>query len=188
MNQIFTGWTFNSPWLEDYLVFDAAAATNASLPQLFDGAFSNTNGGGGTWTFYDNAIDAYNAAISQGHYDLLRTSATGGRDSINDVTTYTFTNAETLIFVVPDYDLGDNAGGVSVVISPAIVPVLNISQSGNTVTVYWENVSGWTLQQNNNLTNTGTWSVNSSWTTTNGTNYLNLTPPTGNLFFRLTQP
>ena len=188
MNQIFTGWTFNSPWLEDYLVFDAAAATNTSLPQLFDGAFSNTNGGGGTWTFYDNAIDAYNAAISQGYYDLLRTSATGGRDSINDVTTYTFTNAETLIFVVPDYGLGDNAGGVSVVISPAIVPVLNISQSGNTVTVYWENVSGWTLQQNNNLANTGTWSVNSSWTTTNGTNYLNLTPPTGNLFFRLTQP
>ena len=82
--------------LEDYLVYDVAAAMQtSSLPQLFDGAFSNTNGGSGTWTFYDNATDAYNAAIPQGYYDLLRTSATGGRDSTNDITAYTFTNAET---------------------------------------------------------------------------------------------
>src|ERR1700690_2419231 len=45
-NQIFTAWTFNSPWATDYLVYDSAAAVNTSIPQLFDGAFSNTNG---TW-------------------------------------------------------------------------------------------------------------------------------------------
>jgi len=67
-------------------------------------------------------------------------------------------------------------------------PTLYISESGNTVTVYWQNVSGWSLQQNNNLANTGGWAANSSWTTSNGTNYLNLTSPTGNLFFRLYNP
>jgi hypothetical protein len=58
----------------------------------------------------------------------------------------------------------------------------------NTVTVYWQNVSGWTLHQNGNLANSTGWSVDSSWTTTSGTNYLNLTTPTGNLFFRLSNP
>jgi len=67
-------------------------------------------------------------------------------------------------------------------------PTLFISHSGNTVTVYWQNVSGWNLQQNNNLAVPAGWSVNSSWTTSNGTNYLNLTSPTGNLFFRLSNP
>jgi hypothetical protein len=67
-------------------------------------------------------------------------------------------------------------------------PTLYISQSGSTVTVYWQNVTGWTLQQNNNLATPAGWSVNSSWTTSNGTNYLNLTSPTGNQFFRLSNP
>jgi hypothetical protein len=40
---------------------------------------------------------------------------------------------------------------ISVVQSPG-APTLYISHSGNTVTVYWQEVSGWTLQQNNNLT------------------------------------
>jgi hypothetical protein len=74
------------------------------------------------------------------------------------------------------------------VLQTAGAPTLNISQSGNTVTVYWQNVSGWTLQQNNSLTAPLGWTLNSSWTTSNGTNYLNLTSPSGNLFFRLANP
>ncbi|HEX3628323.1 MAG TPA: hypothetical protein VH280_23185 [Verrucomicrobiae bacterium] len=76
---------------------------------------------------------------------------------------------------------------ISVVQTPG-APTLHISQSGKTVTVYWQNVSGWTLQQNNSLTAPAGWSLNSSGTTSNGTNYLNLTSPTGNLFFRLANP
>jgi hypothetical protein len=64
-------------------------------------------------------------------------------------------------------------------------PTLHISHSASTVSVYWQNVSGWSLQQNPNLANAAAWSTNNSWTTLNGTNYLNLTSPTGNLFFRL---
>ena len=76
---------------------------------------------------------------------------------------------------------------ISVVQTPG-APTLYISQSGKTVTVYWQNVSGWTLQQNNSLTPPLNWTANTSWTTSNGTNYLNLTSPTGNLFFRLANP
>ena len=65
-------------------------------------------------------------------------------------------------------------------------PTLYISQLGNTVTVYWQNVSGWNLYQNNNLaTPLVSWLASSSPTLTGGTNYLNLVNPTGNLFFRL---
>jgi len=76
---------------------------------------------------------------------------------------------------------------ISVVQTPG-APTLYISHSGNTVTVFWQNVSGWSLHQNNNLAVPTGWSVNSSWTTNCDTNYLNLASPTGNLFFRLSNP
>lgn len=66
-------------------------------------------------------------------------------------------------------------------------PTLYISHSGNTVTIYWQNVSGWTLHQNSNL-KSSLWMLNTAWTTSNGTNYLQLTKPGGNLFFHLTNP
>jgi hypothetical protein len=64
-------------------------------------------------------------------------------------------------------------------------PTLYVSHSGNTVTVYWQNVSGWGLQQNNNLALPTGWSASSGVTTSNGTNYWSITQPTGNLFFKL---
>ena len=67
-------------------------------------------------------------------------------------------------------------------------PTLYVSHAGSAVTVYWQAVSGWSLQQNNNLALPAGWSVNSSWTNSNGTNYLNVTSPAGNLFFRLSNP
>jgi hypothetical protein len=67
-------------------------------------------------------------------------------------------------------------------------PLLNISHSGNTTAVYWQDVSGWSLQQNNNLASPSGWSPSGGITNSNGTNYLNLTSPAGNLFFRLNHP
>jgi hypothetical protein len=64
-------------------------------------------------------------------------------------------------------------------------PALYLSHSGGTVTVYWQDISGWSLQQNNNLSMPAGWAGSSGVTTANGTNYLNLTSSTGNLFFRL---
>jgi hypothetical protein len=73
---------------------------------------------------------------------------------------------------------------ISVVPTPG-APPLAISHAGNAVTVYWQNVSGWSLQQNSSVASPASWSASSGVTTANGTNYLNLTSPTGNLFFRL---
>ena len=86
-----------------------------------------------------------------------------------------------------NYSLTGGFWSLIAVVQTGGAPTLYITSSGNTVTVYWQDVSGWSLQQNSNLNSSGGWSLNSSWTTSNGTNYLNLTPPIGNLFFRLKQ-
>jgi hypothetical protein len=70
-------------------------------------------------------------------------------------------------------------------VQTAGAPTLYITHAGNTITVYWQNLSGWNLQQNGNLLHPSGWTVNSSWTTSNGTNYLNISAPTGSWFFRL---
>lgn len=77
---------------------------------------------------------------------------------------------------------------ISVVQTPG-APKLYISHSGSSVSVYWQNVSGWTLHQNGTLTTPiASWSASSGITTSNGTNYVNLSNPSGNQFFRLTNP
>jgi hypothetical protein len=76
---------------------------------------------------------------------------------------------------------------ISVLQTPG-APTLYISHAGNTVTVYWQNVSGWTLHQNGNLATPAGWSASSGVALLNGTNYLNLTSPTGNQFYRLSNP
>jgi hypothetical protein len=73
---------------------------------------------------------------------------------------------------------------ISVVPTPG-APPLAISHAGSTVTVCWQAVSGWSLQQNSSVTAPATWSASSGVTIANGTNYLTLTSPTGRLFFRL---
>ena len=77
---------------------------------------------------------------------------------------------------------------IQVVQTPG-APTIYISHSGNTVTVSWQDVSGWSLIQNGNLTTpVASWSANNSATLTGGTNYLMLTNPSDNLFFRLKHP
>jgi hypothetical protein len=77
---------------------------------------------------------------------------------------------------------------INVVQTPG-APTLNISHNGNTVTVYWQNVAGWNLVQDSNLaTPVASWSASGGVTLSNGTNYLNLVNPSGNLFFRLKNP
>jgi hypothetical protein len=75
---------------------------------------------------------------------------------------------------------------ISVVQTPG-APLLYISRAGSTVTVFWQNVSGWSLQQNSNLALPAGWLPCSGVTTSNGTNSLVQTSPNGELFFRLKQ-
>ena len=77
---------------------------------------------------------------------------------------------------------------VNVVQTPG-APTLYISRSNNVATVYWQNVPGWNLIENGNLvTPVASWSASSSPTLSNGTNYLSVTNPAGNVFFRLKNP
>jgi len=77
---------------------------------------------------------------------------------------------------------------INVVQTPG-APTLYLSHSGNTVTVYWQNVTGWSLIQSGNLaTPLGSWPASAGVTTSNGTNSLTLTNPIGNIFYRLTHP
>lgn len=64
-------------------------------------------------------------------------------------------------------------------------PTLYIHHSGISVTISWQNVGGWTLQQNANLAAPAGWSNSSGITTASGTNYLTIPNPTNNQFFRL---
>ena len=74
------------------------------------------------------------------------------------------------------------------VVQTSGLPNLLITHTGNNVVVYWANTGSYTLQQNGSLANSGGW-VTSSYTitTANGTNSITITPPVGNLFFRLKQ-
>ena len=67
-------------------------------------------------------------------------------------------------------------------------PQLLISRSSNTVTVYWQNIPGWNLQSNNNLATPASWAYNAGAILNGSTNYLMLTNPPGNQFYRLSNP
>jgi len=110
LSNIFTAWTFNTPWLTDYLVFDSAAASNFGLSQLLAGAIAAS-------PFSSSASAAYDLAKTNGYYNQL---IIGDILSGPKVTQYTFNAPETLIFAIPDSGLPDNTGGVSVLISPAV--------------------------------------------------------------------
>ena len=73
---------------------------------------------------------------------------------------------------------------IAAVLTPG-APLLAITHSANTVTVSWQNVPGWSLQQNPSVNSLAGWSASSGVTITNGTNFLSVIAPTGSLFFRL---
>ena len=78
---------------------------------------------------------------------------------------------------------------ISVVQTPG-TPSLTITLNSqlSTVTVSWPSTGNYTLQQNNNLGVSAGWTTSGySITTSNGTNSITITPPTGNLFSPLEQ-
>ena len=105
-------WTYNSPWITQYMAWDVSAANNPAEHQLFTGAVGANA--------YGNASQAYQAAIAGGYYDTIVTGS--GRNTGTVQSSYTFTSTETLIFAVPDYYLGDNGGIVGVLITGQSVP------------------------------------------------------------------
>jgi hypothetical protein len=84
-----------------------------------------------------------------------------------------------------DYSLTGGFWALYSVVQTPGAPTLYIAHAGNSVTVFWQAVSGWSLQQNNNIAVPAGWSASSGVTNSNGTNYWSVTQPIGNLFFQL---
>jgi uncharacterized repeat protein (TIGR01451 family) len=81
----------------------------------------------------------------------------------------------------------DFATVVSTVAYAAPPPNLTIAHPGNSAVVSWPNTGSYTLQQNSNLAAANWTTSGYSITTANGTNRITITPPLGNLYFRLEQ-
>jgi hypothetical protein len=175
-NQIYTAWSPNALWNLNYLVFDSAAATNTTLPQLFDGDAE--------YPPSTTPSDAYNASIAHGTFNQIRVGARGGTTNITY--SYTFTNKATLIFAAPDNAVSDNAGGVSVLVAP--LPVLTIALGLGSVTLQWStNSPGFTLASTANL-RPAAWSDVANPPTVSGGNYsVTLPLDSTTRFFRLHQ-
>jgi hypothetical protein len=115
LSSIYTAWTYNSPWITDYMAWDNAAATDGTIPQLFSGAITPLS----DYPGYADATTAFNTAETKGFANQIVDSP-GGRHTGTVKSQRFFPAAETLIFAVPDPGLYDNNGGVSVVIAPVL--------------------------------------------------------------------
>jgi hypothetical protein len=87
-----------------------------------------------------------------------------------------------------NYSLTGGFWSLIAVVQTAGLPNLTITFVGpNSIVVSWLNTGSYTLQTNNNL-NTSNWlGYGGTINTVNGTNSVTITPPIGNLFFRLKQ-
>jgi len=86
-----------------------------------------------------------------------------------------------------NYSLSGGFWSLIAAVQTLNAPTLYISQAGNTVTVYWQSVTGWSLEQSGSLVAPVSWSASSGVTSANGTNYLTISSSVGSLFFRLEQ-
>ncbi len=87
-----------------------------------------------------------------------------------------------------NYSLTGGFWSLISVVQTAGAPTLTITHSGNSVKVSWPYPStGWTLEQNSDLT-TASWSTNRVISNDGMNNFITITSPMGNLFFRLQHP
>jgi hypothetical protein len=86
------------------------------------------------------------------------------------------------------YSLTGGFWSLIAVVQSTALPNLTITHSGSTVIISWPDTGSYTLQQNSNLAG-GSWTTSGySIAIANGTNSITITPPAGNLFFRLSNP
>jgi hypothetical protein len=89
-----------------------------------------------------------------------------------------------------NYSLTDGFWSLISVVQTVGLPNLVITLSGSSVLVSWPDTGSYTLRQTTNLAadNGGWLTSDDPVTTVNGTNSVTITPPNGNLFFRLNKP
>ena len=80
---------------------------------------------------------------------------------------------------------------INVVQMPGVPNLLIVPNGANSVKIIWPDpaTNSYTLQQSANLAPGNSWATSGyAITSTNGTNSITITSPTGNLFFRLANP
>jgi hypothetical protein len=88
-----------------------------------------------------------------------------------------------------NYALTGGFWSLIAVVQTAGMPTLSITRSGSSVVVSWPNSAACTLQQSSSLSAPSGWTTSGCTpTTSNGTNSITIASPTGNMFFRLSQP
>jgi len=88
------------------------------------------------------------------------------------------------------YSLTGGFWSIISVVQAAGLPNLVIVPNGpNSVQIRWPATGSYTLEQNNNLAATAGWAASGyTVSTANGTNSVTISPPRGNVFFRLANP
>jgi hypothetical protein len=114
---MWTAWSYSgSSYVTPHLVFDSSAASNSSDTQLFSGAEGRFPDAPTSTpaAAYNNAITGDGGAIAPFYNEIYPVYRNAPKNHhVPDP------GPETLLFVDPDYDLSDNALGVSVLIAPA---------------------------------------------------------------------
>ena len=114
LSEVYTAWTYNSPWITNWIAFDSSAATETGEVQLLYGAQATVGA--------NNAAAAYALAVGDGYFNTVALTQDPTSPSTTGVapglTSVNFATPESLIFAVPDWYLSDNTGGVSVLITP----------------------------------------------------------------------
>ena len=87
-----------------------------------------------------------------------------------------------------NYSLAGGFWVVTQVVQTPGAPTLYISAGPNTVRIFWQDVAGFSLQQNHELSDPAGWSASSGYSPANGTNVLTLVNPPEKLYFRLIHP
>lgn len=134
ISEIYTAWSYNSPFVTDYIMYDKNANNTVDGSALFYGAvtgnipnwqsYPGANSGG-----FNTAQDAYNAAITGGVSDQIVTGPLGRFSGVK-ASSYTFAQTTTIIGAIPDYYVGDNQAGVSIVVSSVPEPMSLLTLSG----------------------------------------------------------
>lgn len=83
------------------------------------------------------------------------------------------------------YSLSGGLWGSIVVMGNTNIPVLFIDAAGGSLTVHWQTQTGWSLQENRDLSNPAGWMNSSATVTVSGVTYHSVTNPSSPLFFRL---
>jgi glucuronoarabinoxylan endo-1,4-beta-xylanase len=155
---------------------------NTSIPALISAYHDSSSPGFAIVAINTNSFDLTNEIFALTNFpsaNFVTPWVTSSNLSLASQPSVAVANSE-FVYTLPAMSI------VTFVSPPA--PQLGINRTGpGSAKIFWPNTWNFVLQTNKNLTSSSWSNFNSSITTSNGTNSITITPPKGNLFFRLIQ-